>query len=142
MKIKLIFALFIAALLVDSANSFAFTNSQQSQAERVIVIGMDGMDAEMTNDWMDAGHLPNFSRLRAGGTFAEFMPANPAQSPVSWASINTGRNPGKHGIYDFVGISREGGRRFPVMPGIGFQNPVRLSAVDAGLPYAQIEDFI
>jgi predicted AlkP superfamily phosphohydrolase/phosphomutase len=139
MLTKRILALFVAAISA-AALSFASFNGQGAD-QKVIVLGMDGMDAEMAGDWMDAGELPNFARLRDGGTFAEFMPANPAQSPVSWASINTGRNPGKHGIYDFVGISREGGRRFPVMPQIGFQKPTKISAVDAGLPYSQTSDF-
>ncbi|MBC8371698.1 MAG: alkaline phosphatase family protein [Planctomycetes bacterium] len=139
MLTKRILALFAATLCVAA---FSFASFQASNSgQKVIILGMDGMDAEMAADWMDAGELPNFSRLRGQGTFAEFMPANPAQSPVSWASINTGRNPGKHGIYDFVGISREGGRRMPVMPQIGFQAPKKISAVDAGLPYSQFSDF-
>ncbi|MFT7516251.1 MAG: putative AlkP superfamily phosphohydrolase/phosphomutase [Myxococcota bacterium] len=139
MLTKRILALFAATLC---AAAFSFASFQDTNTgQKVIVLGMDGMDAEMAADWMDAGELPNFSRLRGDGSFAEFMPANPAQSPVSWASINTGRNPGKHGIYDFIGINRDGGRRAPVRPEIGFQSPKGINAVEAGLPYAQMSDF-
>jgi len=138
MLTKRILALFVATLSVAALSFASFQSSSNDQ--KVIVLGMDGMDAGYATTWMDAGELPNFSRLRGEGTFAKFMPANPAQSPVSWASINTGRNPGKHGIFDFIRIIR-GKRSAPVVPTIGFQEPVRISAADAELPYTTIKDF-
>jgi len=116
-----------------SDSGAAATTSAQGQAQRVVVLGMDGMDAEMARDWMDAGELPNFQRLRDGGTFAPLMPANPAQSPVSWATLNTGVNPGKHGIFDFVGISRKYGKREPVRLSAGFQKVKYFTAEELGL---------
>lgn len=96
-----------------------------SEQGRVLLVGMDGMDALTTESFMNQGLLPNFARLRAEGAFAPMVPANPSQSPVSWASINTGRNPGKTGIFDFV-------RRFqtPSAPelGTGFQVTTRRPA--------------
>lgn len=109
---------------------------QEPGQGRVVVIGMDGMDAGMTEEWMEAGLLPNFSRLRAMGTFAPLMPANPAQSPVSWATLNTGQNPGKHGIFDFIGVRRPDNAQAPVQPNLGFAASRRISAVEAGLPFA------
>ncbi|MHC4823900.1 MAG: alkaline phosphatase family protein [Planctomycetota bacterium] len=125
----------LLVVLAATASALPLSAFQQGQADRVIVLGMDGMDAEMAGDWMEAGELPNFTRLRERGTFAPLMPANPAQSPVSWATLNTGVNPGKHGIFDFVGISRDGGRKNPVAPGIGFQSTRKITAAEAGLPY-------
>ena len=138
MLTKRILSFFAATLSVAAISFAAFQGSSEDQ--KVIVLGMDGMDAGYAAKWMDDGELPNFSRLRAEGTFAEFMPANPAQSPVSWASINTGVNPGKHGIYDFIRIIR-GTRSAPVLPTIGFQEPVKISALEAGLPYSDPKDF-
>ena len=39
------------------------------KAQRVVIVGFDGQDPELTEKWMDAGLLPNFSRLRATGAF-------------------------------------------------------------------------
>jgi len=103
---------------------------------RTIVLGMDGADAQMASDWMDEGKLPNFSRLRDMGTFAPLNPANPAQSPVSWATLNTGVNPGKHGIFDFVGVRLNADRSRPVLPDLGFQEPTQRTAEELGLPFA------
>src|SRR5512145_3116239 len=69
---------------------------------RVIVIGFDGVDARTASEMMDAGQLPNLARLRESGTFAPLLPSNPAESPVSWASLNCGQNPAKTGVSGFV----------------------------------------
>ncbi len=123
--------LLLAAGLALTA--FASATPQPLQQDgRVVVLGMDGMDAEMAADWMDAGLLPNFARLRDQGSFAPLMPANPAQSPVSWATLNTGVNPGMHGIFDFVGVTR-GDRSSPASPTVGFQHRVKITAEEAGV---------
>lgn len=69
---------------------------------RVILIGVDGLDPEFTTRWTDDGTLPELAALRRSGGLAPLLPTNPAQSPVSWASLITGRNPGETGIFDFL----------------------------------------
>ncbi len=119
----------LVAPLLGSANP----SSEPQDGGRVIVLGMDGMDAAMAAEYMDAGLLPNFSKLREQGTFAELMPGNPAQSPVSWATLNTGKNPGKHGIFDFVRVSLRNGTP---MPGNGFQDKTKVPLDQLDLPMA------
>ncbi|MBC8328026.1 MAG: alkaline phosphatase family protein [Planctomycetes bacterium] len=117
-----------------SAASGPAGNPTQEPAGRVIVLGMDGMDAAMAEEFMDRGLLPNFSKLRQQGTFAELMPGNPAQSPVSWATLNTGKNPGKHGIFDFVRVSLD--RNGEPTPGNGFQSSAKVPVEETGLALA------
>src|SRR4029079_8409518 len=69
---------------------------------RIIVLGFDGLDYGVTRDLMVRGRLPNFSRLAARGTFASLGTSVPPQSPVAWSTFITGRDPGRHGIFDFV----------------------------------------
>ena len=69
---------------------------------RTIVLGFDGMDPELTEQWMADGTLPNFARLAEQGHFQSLPTTNPAQSPVAWSSFATGLNPGAHGIFDFL----------------------------------------
>ncbi len=78
-----------------------------SKARRVVIVGLDGQDPELTEKWMNAGLLPNFSRLRETGTFARLGTTLPAESPVAWSSFQTGCNPGKHRIYDFLVPNRK-----------------------------------
>ncbi len=70
---------------------------------RVILLGMDGLDPKIVHHLMGEGELPNFTRLSRMGGFSSLATSNPAQSPVAWASIATGNNPGHHGIFDFLG---------------------------------------
>ncbi len=69
---------------------------------RVVVLGLDGQDPELTERFMEEGLLPNFSRLRDAGAFTPLRTSIPAESPVAWSSFMTGCNPGKHNIYDFL----------------------------------------
>jgi predicted AlkP superfamily phosphohydrolase/phosphomutase len=71
-------------------------------AEKVIVLGFDGVDARYTERWMNEGKLPNLARLRATGTFRPLRPTVPAQTPVSWSTFTTGIDPGRTGIFDFL----------------------------------------
>ena len=70
--------------------------------KKVIVIGFDGMDYQLTKEMMDNGRLPNFKRLQAQGSFLPLGTSIPPQSPVAWSNFITGMNPGGHGIFDFI----------------------------------------
>lgn len=85
---------------MTSANSVNFTNNPKYS--RVILLGMDGLDPKILSHLMGQGNLPNFSKLGQIGCFSPLTTSNPAQSPVAWASIATGNNPGYHGVFDFL----------------------------------------
>ena len=69
---------------------------------RVLVLGLDGLDPRGLERMMAHGKLPNFSRLREMGGYRHLGSSNPPQSPVAWATFISGRDPGAHGIYDFI----------------------------------------
>jgi len=71
--------------------------------KRVLVLGFDGLDPTVLETLMNRGTLPNFSRLRSEGTFARLQTSVPPESPVAWMCAATGMNPGRHGIFDFIG---------------------------------------
>src|SRR5262245_13589660 len=71
-------------------------------AERVFVMGFDGMDPTLVNRFMAEGKLPNLQKLANSGTYRTLETTQPSESPVAWASFATGVNPGKHNIYDFL----------------------------------------
>jgi predicted AlkP superfamily phosphohydrolase/phosphomutase len=74
----------------------------RSQARRVVVLGLDGLDPGITEQMMAAGRLPNLARLREQGTYRPLATTCPAMSPVAWSSFSTGTGPGRHGIFDFL----------------------------------------
>ncbi len=73
-----------------------------AKGKKVIVIGFDGMDPQLCSQMMDAGLLPNLSRLRRRGGYRVLGTSNPPQSPVAWANFINGAGPGSHGIFDFI----------------------------------------
>ena len=48
------------------------------------------------------GQLPNLAALRDQGCFKSLGSTLPPISPVAWSSFQTGVNPGKHNIFDFL----------------------------------------
>ena len=73
-----------------------------SQTSRVVVVGLDGLDPGRVKRLMSEGRLPNFQRLAESGTFTPLTTTLPPISPVAWSSFQTGVNPGKHNIFDFM----------------------------------------
>ncbi|MHC4479696.1 MAG: alkaline phosphatase family protein [Planctomycetota bacterium] len=70
--------------------------------EKVVVLGMDGLDPAILEMLRQEGAVPGFERLWSEGTGGRLQTVAPAQSPVVWSTLATGTNPGKHGIFDFI----------------------------------------
>lgn len=78
------------------------TNCGDAPEERLLVIGIDGMDPAILQRLMDAGQMPNFRALAEAGAMASLETTMPPQSPVAWSSFITSLPPSGHGIFDFV----------------------------------------
>jgi len=74
----------------------------RAQVDRVIVLGLDGMDPDIVERMIAAGRLPNLAALADRGSYARLSTTCPAMSPVAWSSFMTGATPGRHGIFDFL----------------------------------------
>jgi predicted AlkP superfamily phosphohydrolase/phosphomutase len=74
----------------------------RSQFQRVVILGLDGLDYTLTERMLADGKLPNLAALRNQGCFKPLGTTLPSISPVAWSSFQTGTNPGKHNIYDFL----------------------------------------
>ena len=71
------------------------------------MLGLDGQDPELTEQFMREGLLPNFTRLSEQGAFRPLQTTLLAESPVAWTSFQTGCNPGKHRIFYFLVPNRK-----------------------------------
>jgi predicted AlkP superfamily phosphohydrolase/phosphomutase len=72
------------------------------QFKRVVVLGLDGLDHGLTMKLLAEGKLPNLAKLQAQGCGRALGSTLPPISPVAWSSFQTGVNPGKHNIFDFL----------------------------------------
>src|SRR5262245_45785412 len=70
--------------------------------KRVVILGLDGLDYGLTQQLLDEGKLPHLASLREQGCFKPLGSTLPPISPVAWSSFQTGVNPGKHNIFDFL----------------------------------------
>jgi predicted AlkP superfamily phosphohydrolase/phosphomutase len=74
----------------------------RSRIKKTVVLGLDGLDYSLINKFMDDGKLPNFTKLKDSGSFKPLASTVPPISPVAWSTFQTGSNPGKHNIFDFL----------------------------------------
>jgi predicted AlkP superfamily phosphohydrolase/phosphomutase len=85
-------------------------------ARRVVVLGLDGFSPRLVRRFISEGELPAISALAASGSFSDLATTCPGISPVAWSSFQTGVNPGKHGIFDFLAPDRA--RYVPVLSSV------------------------
>jgi arylsulfatase A-like enzyme len=74
-------------------------------ADRVVLIGLDGLDWKVLEPLLASGAMPNLARFIARGAAGELatlpLAIAPTYSPIIWASVATGKLPAKHGITGF-----------------------------------------
>jgi predicted AlkP superfamily phosphohydrolase/phosphomutase len=81
---------------------------------RTVVIGVDGLDPEILAETIKLfpDRMQNWAKFAAEVGIHSLGTSNPPQSPVAWSNFITGRDPGGHGIFDF--IHRDRTTRMPV----------------------------
>ena len=81
---------------------FGWRAMRKARFKRVVILGLDGMDHGLTETMLDDGKLPHLAGLRDQGCFKPLGTTVPPLSPVAWSTFQTGVNPGKHNIFDFL----------------------------------------
>lgn len=72
-----------------------------SRTNKLIVLGIDGMDPVITKRLLKEGRLPNIKKYLAQGSSREdlnMLGAHPTITPPCWTTLATGAYPGTHGI--------------------------------------------
>jgi len=80
---------------------------KRSRVRQVVIVGLDGQDPELTDRFLAEGILPNFKRLQEQGSYVRLDTSFPAESPVAWSCFQTGCNPGRHRVFDFLVPTRK-----------------------------------
>jgi predicted AlkP superfamily phosphohydrolase/phosphomutase len=83
------------------------------QKQKIFVIGWDSATWDLARPWIEQGKLPNLAKLASQGISGPLESAIPPLTPPAWTSFMTGKNPGKHGIFNFIEAEPAGyGMRF------------------------------
>lgn len=84
-------------------------------AKRVLFIGLDGATFDLLDPLIQAGLMPRLKEFIAGGVRGPLETTIPPITPTAWVSWMTGKNPGKHGVFEFL-LRRKGSGALPDMP--------------------------
>jgi predicted AlkP superfamily phosphohydrolase/phosphomutase len=69
---------------------------------KTLIIGLDGATFDLILPWVRQGHLPGLESFMKQGAWGELQTVFPPITAAAWSSFITAKNPGKHGIYDFL----------------------------------------
>jgi predicted AlkP superfamily phosphohydrolase/phosphomutase len=73
----------------------------------VLVVGLDGATFDIIHPLVREGRLPNLARLMKEGAWGTLRSTAPPISPTAWTTFATGKNPGRHGVFDFRHLSHD-----------------------------------
>lgn len=82
---------------------------------RLLVVGFDGATFDVILPLVAKGRLPTLAHLMQNGAHGTLRSTVPPITPTAWTTVFTGKNPGKHGIFDFQEIDSETYERRPVL---------------------------
>lgn len=77
---------------------------RKALADKVMVLGVDGLDPRFTRKLIDAGKLPALKELSERGAQRHdlvLLGSNPTVTPPQWTTLAVGCNPNVHGITQF-----------------------------------------
>jgi predicted AlkP superfamily phosphohydrolase/phosphomutase len=83
-------------------------------AQRVLIIGWDGVDWKVLRPMLDAGELPALAQLMDRGAYGDCLSTVPSHSWCAWPSFMTGLNPAGHGVFDILEHKPGVSKRLPV----------------------------
>lgn len=69
---------------------------------RVLLVGVDGMEWDVVLPLLHEGKLPNLAKAMSSGSYGLLESTKPNYSPIIWTSVATGKVEDKHGILGFV----------------------------------------
>ncbi len=69
---------------------------------RLLVVGLDAGCRPILEPLFEADEIPTLERLFETGTSGPLESQIPPWTASAWPSMYTGKNPGKHGVYDFL----------------------------------------
>ncbi|MCP4423355.1 MAG: hypothetical protein GY803_02575 [Chloroflexi bacterium] len=73
-----------------------------TERKKTLLVGLDAVCWDYLDPLLKSGELPTIQRLIDQGNSGVLMSTMPALTPIAWSSIITGKNPGKHGVFDMT----------------------------------------
>ena len=83
---------------------------RQAMAEKILVLGVDGLDPRLTSKYVSQGMMPNVEKFIQAGSARKdlvLLGGMPTVTPPMWTTLATGAYPITHGITCFYGQHEE-----------------------------------
>ena len=83
---------------------------RKALAEKILVLGVDGLDPRLTSKYVAEGKMPNVAKIIAAGSAREdlvLLGGVPTVTPPMWTTLATGAYPATHGITCFYAPNPE-----------------------------------
>lgn len=74
----------------------------EKQTRKVFIISLDGATFDVLRPLISQGYMPNLGRVLGNSLSADLESVLPPVTAPAWTSFMTGKNPNKHGIFDFT----------------------------------------
>ena len=88
---------------------------------KVVIIGWDGATYDLIKPWLAQGKLPHYAKFLERACSGWLESTTPHLTYPAWISFLTGKNPGRHGVFDFT-------ERIPNEYAVQFVNARRVGA--------------
>jgi predicted AlkP superfamily phosphohydrolase/phosphomutase len=85
----------------DGAGRGLAIDLSQRVSVPLLIVGLDGASFEGLLPLCERGAMPTLSGLLERGAWGPLESVVPPITPAAWASFMTGKEPGRHGIFDF-----------------------------------------
>jgi predicted AlkP superfamily phosphohydrolase/phosphomutase len=72
------------------------------KTDKVFIISLDGATWDVLRPLIKQGYLPNLAKMLSDGVGSELQSVVPPVTAPAWTSFMTGKNPSKHGVFDFT----------------------------------------
>lgn len=69
---------------------------------KLLILGLDGATFDLIKPWAAQGKLPTLAKLMQTGVTGNLESTLPPVTSPAWPTFMTGKNPGKHGVFDFI----------------------------------------
>ena len=76
--------------------------TEDQSSPRLVIIGLDGGTFDLILPWIKAEKLPSIAKVINASSYGRLSSTHPPSTFPAWTTFMTGKNPGKHGIYDFT----------------------------------------
>ena len=81
---KFLLKLIVCGLAIPTLTVGCSPTRSAAPAKKVLILGVDGLDPKLLQEFVEEGVLPNFKKLITEGDFKPLQTTMPPLSPVAW----------------------------------------------------------